>query len=176
MLIDILLAPPFALLFFWLLVFPVSAWIVVHIAYPRRLARVPGEPGFRVNLIVPCKGSNAYLEQNLRAFASQDYPDYVVTFVTNTPGDEANPVIASVARGNPRVRPLVSGLSDACAPKVYAQIVAVDSDPRSVVYVFGDSDMLPDRDWLKEMARPFLDPRVSVTTAHRWVVPDARGG
>jgi hypothetical protein len=175
MLIDILLAPLFALLFFWLLVFPVSAWITVHVAYPRRLARAPGEPGFRVNLIVPCKGSSTYLEQNLRAFASQDYPDYVVTFVTNTPGDEANPVIASVARGNPHVRPLVSGLSDACAPKVYAQIVAVDSDPQSVVYVFGDSDMRPDTDWLKEMARPFLDARVSVTTAHRWVNPDARG-
>jgi len=46
MLIDILLALLFALLFFWLLVFPVSAWITVHVAYPRRLARAPGEPGF----------------------------------------------------------------------------------------------------------------------------------
>ena len=175
MIADILLAILFALLFFWLLAFPVSAWIVVHLLYPRRIARLRGEPGFRVNLIVPCKGRNGYLDQNLRAFASQDYPDYVVTFVTNTPEDEANPVIAAIARGNSRVRPLVAGLSDACAPKVYAQIVAVESDPKSVVYVFGDSDMRPETDWLKEMARPFLDPRVKVTTSHRWVDPDARG-
>ncbi|MGA2480429.1 MAG: glycosyltransferase family 2 protein [Spirochaetia bacterium] len=175
MIVNIVLALLCALLFFWLLVFPVSAWIVVHVVYPRRIARMPGEPGFRVNLIVPCKGTNVYLEENLRAFASQDYPDCVVTFVTNTPEDEANPVIAAVARGNPRVRHLVCGLSDACAPKVYAMIKAVESDPRSVVYLIGDSDMRPEADWAKEMARPFLDPRVSVTTSHRWVKPDARG-
>jgi cellulose synthase/poly-beta-1,6-N-acetylglucosamine synthase-like glycosyltransferase len=175
MIVNLLFVVLFAILFFWLLAFPVSAWIVVHILYPRRLRRTPGEPGFRVNLIVPCKGNNRYLEENLRAYASQDYPDCVITFVTNTREDEANPVIASVARGNLRVRALVCGLSEACAPKVHAQIVAVESDPQSVAFVFGDSDMRPRADWLKEMARPFIDPRVSVTTSHRWVIPDARG-
>ena len=175
MIVTILLVVLFLILFFWLLVFPISGWIVVHMAYPRRRARVPGEPAFPVNLIVPCKSSNSYLEENLRAFASQDYPRYRVTFVTNTPEDEANDVIASIARGNPHIRHLVAGLSTTCASKVYAQIVAVESDPQSDVFLFGDSDMRPEADWLREMVRPFLDPHVSVTTSHRWITPDSLG-
>jgi hypothetical protein len=175
MIVDILLGLLMAILFFWLLAFPVSTWIVVHILYPRRLRRTPGEPGFPVNVIVPCKGNGPYLRENLTAYASQDYPDYVVTFVTSTPGDDANPVIASLARDNPRVRHVVAGMSSTCAPKVYAQIVVIDADPRSRVFLFGDSDMRPASSWLREMARPFLDPRVEVTTSHRWIVPDARG-
>jgi hypothetical protein len=162
-------------LVYWLLAFPISAWVVVHVSYPRRLRRFTGEPAFPVNLIGPCRGSNSYLEENLRAFASQDYPRYSATFVTNTKEDEANAVIASVVRGNPHVRQLVAGVSETCANKVYAQIVAVESDPQSEVFLFGDSDMRPEANWIREMVRPFLDPRVSVTTSHRWITPDARG-
>jgi cellulose synthase/poly-beta-1,6-N-acetylglucosamine synthase-like glycosyltransferase len=175
MIVDILLALLLLVLFFWLLAFPVSAWLVVHLRYPRRLRRISREPGFPVNVIVPCKGSNSYLEENLRAYASQDYPRYQVTFVTNTAEDEARVAIASVAQGNPRVRHLVAGLSETCASKVYAQIVAVESDAQSDVFLFGDSDMRPQPGWIREMVRPFLDSRVSVTTSHRWVDPDARG-
>lgn len=59
MIVTFLLVVLFLLLFFWLLAFPISAWIVVHVFYPRRLRRIPGEPAFPVNLIVPCKGSNS---------------------------------------------------------------------------------------------------------------------
>ena len=97
--LNILLVVLSLILFFWLLAFPISAWVIVHVGYPHRLRRMPGEPDFPVNVIVPCKGSNAYLEENLRAFASQDYPGYVATFVTNAPEDEANEVIASVPGG-----------------------------------------------------------------------------
>ena len=175
MILNILLVILVLILFFWLLAFPISAWVIVHIAYPRRRRRLPGEPDFPVNVIVPCKGASAYLEDNLRAFASQDYPEYVATFVTNTPEDEANKVIAAVARGNPHVRHLVAGFSPTCAPKIYAEIVAVESDARSSVFLFGDSDMRPEPNWVREMARPFIDSHVSVTTSHRWIQPDARG-
>jgi hypothetical protein len=175
MIVAALLVVLFLLLSFWLFAFPISAWIVVHLSCPRRLGRIPGEPAFPVNLVVPCQGSNSYLEENLRAFANQDYPRYVATFVTNTQEDEANAVIATVARGNPHVRHLVAGLSRTCANKVYAEIVAVESDQQSDVFLFGDSDMRPETDWIREMVRPFLDPRVSITTSHRWIDPDARG-
>ena len=67
------------------------------------------------------------------------------------------------------MRHLVAGFSPTCAPKIYAEIVAVESDARSKVFLFGDSDMLPEPDWVREMARPFLDSHVSVTTSHRWI-------
>ena len=175
MIVSVLLVVLLLILAFWLLAFPISAWLAVHLSFPRRLRRIPGEPAFRVSLIVPCKDSDPCLEENLRAFASQDYPSYSVTFVTSSPHDEANAAIASVARGNPIVRHLVAGSSAACAAKVYAQIAAVESDPRGEVFLFGDSDMRPDADWVREMVRPFLDPRVSVTTSHRWIHPHARG-
>jgi ceramide glucosyltransferase len=175
MIVAILLVAAFLLLLFWLLAFPISALIAVRFSYPRRLRRIQGEPAFSVNLVVPCKGRSSYLEENLRAFASQDYPRYIATFVTNTREDDANAAIASVAREHPHVRHLVAGFSGKCAPKVHAEIAAVASDPRSEVFLFADSDMRPAADWVREMVRPFLDPRVSVTTSHRWIASDERG-
>jgi hypothetical protein len=71
----------------------------------------------------------------LRAFASNDDTEYTVTLVMNIPEDEANPVIASVAWGDPRVRHLLAGRSAICAPKICAQIFAIDGDPRSEVFL-----------------------------------------
>ena len=175
MIVTLLLTVFFLPVLFWLLVFPISAWIIVHVSYPRRLRRFPADPDFPVNLIVPCRGASPFLEENLRAFASQDYPYYTATFVTNTPDDAANAFIASVARGNPRVRHIVAGVSERCAPKVYAELVAIESEQRTEVLLFGDSDMCPKPGWMREMVRPFLDRDVSVTTSHRWIEPDARG-
>jgi hypothetical protein len=175
MIVTVLAAVALLLLFVWLLVFPVSAWLVVRVGFPRREHRIHGQPGFRVNLVVPCRGNGPFLLENLRAFASQDYPRYVATFVTSTPEDDANAVIAMLAHENPRVRHLVAGQSATCASKVYAQLVAVDSDPRSEVFLFADSGLRPDVDWARQMVRPFLDPRVSVTTSYRWLDPDVRG-
>jgi glycosyltransferase involved in cell wall biosynthesis len=175
MIVTMLLVFAVVVLFAWLLVFPISAWIVVHVVYPRWLRRNPGEPDYPVNVIVPCMGKSMYLEENLRAYAAQDYPRYTVTFVTDTPDDDANAVIAFVARGNPRVRHLVAGQSTSCAGKVHAMIAAVASDRKSEVFLFGDSDLRPDPHWAREMARPFLDPGVSVVTSHRWVHAEERG-
>ena len=77
--------------------------------------------------------------------------------------------------GQPPVRHLVAGQSTTCAGKVHAMIAAVAADRRSEVFLFGDSDLQPDPDWAREMARPFLDPGVSVVTSHRWVQAEERG-
>jgi cellulose synthase/poly-beta-1,6-N-acetylglucosamine synthase-like glycosyltransferase len=175
MILNAVLGLLFLVLLFWLLACPVTAWIVVHVVSPRRERRICGEPDFPVNLIVPCCGRSAYLEGNLRSFGSQEYRRLRVTFVTRTKQDEASAAIASVARENPRVRHLVAGMSGKRSNKVHSMLTAFQTDRQSSVFLVGDSDLRPAPGWVREMVRPFLDPRVSVTTAHRWIEPRSRG-
>jgi hypothetical protein len=164
-----------ALEVYYLLAYPLSALYYVRVTYPRFLRTLKGEPGFPVQVIVPCKGRGEHLLQNLRAIAAQDYPRALFTFVTDTGDDEAREAIEAVVRECPRARHLVAGLSPLCAQKNYVQIAAVESDPRSDVFVVCDSDMQPATDWLREMVRPFLDPGVSVASTVRWIQPHAPG-
>jgi ceramide glucosyltransferase len=175
MILDILMLAVLLMLFFWLVVFPAGAWIVVSVLYPRRIRSLGREPDFPVNVIVPCKGAGPHLQENLGAIASQDYPDFRVTFVTDTADDAALPAISAVARDNPRASHLVAGMAERCAQKSHVQLAAIAADNGSQVFVICDSDLRPEPHWLREMVRPFVDGSVSVTTSHRWIEPGKLG-
>jgi cellulose synthase/poly-beta-1,6-N-acetylglucosamine synthase-like glycosyltransferase len=155
---------------------PLNSWRYVRRVYPRRIARLRGEPDFPVNLIVPCKGSGDHLEENLRAIALQDYPRLSIRFVTDAADDVAVPLIEKIIRETGRGTHLVAGRDEynTCG-KNYAQLVAIADDAGSEVHLICDSDMRPAPSFVREMARPYLDPAVNVTCATRWITPVDRG-
>ena len=171
---DVLFIIVTAAVAFLALGLPLSSWIYTGLIYPRHRRKIQGDPRFRVNVIVPCKGKTDQLEENLNAIAAQKYDNYVLTFVTDTDDDEAVEIIQKITQKLSTASHLVTGYADYCAQKSYVQMKAIAADTESDVFVICDSDMRPDQTWLTEMVRPFLLPDVAVTTAHRWIIPEKR--
>jgi cellulose synthase/poly-beta-1,6-N-acetylglucosamine synthase-like glycosyltransferase len=125
----------------------------------------------RCAIIVPCKGTNKNLRSNLERFFSLDYPDYTVTFVTESAQDTAVPVIKETIQGRPNGSFVIAGLSSLCAQKNH-NLLACIAPARlqgAWAYVFADSDIGPGRAWLREIIRPLTNPHIVVTSGFRWL-------
>lgn len=172
---NILVVAYLLIILIYCIIIPSASWYFVRRTFPRRRARLEGEPDFPVNLIVPCKGAGEHLEENLRAIAAQDYPMLRLRFVTDTPDDPAVPIIMKIIGETGRGVHLVAGRDDynTCG-KNYAQLVAIADDADSEVHLVCDSDMRPTPDFVREMTRPYLDPAVNVTCATRWITSTNR--
>jgi cellulose synthase/poly-beta-1,6-N-acetylglucosamine synthase-like glycosyltransferase len=172
---TILVVAYLVIILIYCVILPLNSWRYVRWVFPRRRARISGEPDFPVNLIVPCKGAGEHFEGNLRAIASQDYPRCTLRFVTDTADDPAVPIIKKIIRETGRGIHLVAGRDEynTCG-KNYAQLVAIADDADSEVHLICDSDMRPAPDFVREMVRPYLDPTVNVSCATRWITPSTR--
>ena len=95
----------------WVLIYWIAAGLAVLQAVlvgmqtweHRRFARSrlnnvpPGGAGGRAVLFVPCRGSDVGLERNLDRLYLQDYANYEIRFIVESPDDPAWPVIRRVA-------------------------------------------------------------------------------
>jgi ceramide glucosyltransferase len=69
-----------------------------HFRYARGSFRVDRTPCFlgRIGLIVPCKGADFALKENLSCLFSQDYEDYEIYFVVESADDPACGIIRKI--------------------------------------------------------------------------------
>jgi len=124
------------------------------------------------SVVVPCKGVPKNFGDNLRGFLQFDYPDYEVIYVTESAGDAAVPEIKKILADDGRAKFTVAGLSTKCAQKNHNMLAALrEARPDSEVFVFADSDIKPDRQWLREIVMPLQNNDVAVTTGFRWLLP-----
>ncbi len=128
-----------------------------------------------VTIIVPCRGLDAGLEENLRALVEQDYPDYEVIFVVDDKNDEAVRVIEEISRKAARfakkTKLVIAGKADGCGQKVENLREAVlHSSDDSQAFVFVDSDARPSKDWLRYLVAPLQDEKVGAATGYRWFI------
>ena len=138
---------------------------------------VPGDTWPCVALLVPCKGEEPGLADNLRALATQDYPDYSTWLITARADDPAAEVIRRVADEVPRVRWHVAGLEDRCAEKAASLRSAIEADSEAEVFVTADSDGSPDNGWLRRLVAglPPPDDRPAAATGYRCYLPSRAG-
>ncbi len=163
----------FVSLFF--LLAPLVSWANTRLVYPRRRFQALGEPALKINVVVPCKGHDELLEENMKRLAEQDYPDYRLTLVTDTADDGALPAIRRILDLYPRASHVVAGLTNSSAQRSHAQLAGFRSEGESELFVVCDTDLKVERGFLRELARPFLDPRVVAASAHHWVAPRSPG-
>lgn len=126
-------------------------------------------------VIVPCRGLEQDLEGNLERFFRQDYGDYVLRFVVESPDDPAAQVIRRLTEEHSHVRSelVVAGLADSEAQKIHNLRVATENIPPEVEYlVFADSDAVPTEHWLTAMVGRLRESRASAVTGYRWFVPE----
>ena len=142
--------------------------------FRRRKDDRPGNFVPRLTLVVPFRGVDPGLEDNLRAYCRLDYPDWQLLLVTSDAGDTSVPVLEHVLADFPglQARVLFAGESRNRSQKIQNLLYALESlRGQDDVIAFGDSDIRPRRDWLRFLVAPLVDPRAGVSTGFRWYLP-----
>ena len=119
-------------------------------------------------VIVPVKGGDYGLRENLAALASQDYPKYQLLIVAHAAADIPPGVLP--ARAQIVLAPIEEPET---GEKVLNLRTAVRFARRnSRVFAFADSDGRVSRGWLRALVAPLADPEVGASSGYRWYAPD----
>jgi ceramide glucosyltransferase len=132
----------------------------------RRLAERPEELP-PASVIVPLKGADEGLRENLAALASLDYPDYELIICAHSAQDippvmlPAHVKVVLVENDDPETGEKVQNLT--------AAVRAVRKQSR--ILAFADSDGRPTPRWLRALAAPLAEEGVGAATGFRWFAP-----
>ncbi len=133
-----------------------------------RLAEAPPPDALRpATLIVPVKGQDEGLRENLAALANQDYPDFELIVVAHSAADIPPGVLPHRARVV-----LAHGDDPNTGEKVQNLKAAVSAARRRAeIFAFADSDGCPGPGWLRALVAPLAEPGVGASTGFRWFTP-----
>jgi cellulose synthase/poly-beta-1,6-N-acetylglucosamine synthase-like glycosyltransferase len=153
-----------------------------YLSYIRReTARVFPNYTPYASIIAPCRGLDQGLHENLAALFRQNYPAYEIIFVIDCVDDSALKVIESVCREfgaleSVATRLIIAGEATASGQKVHNLRAAVgETNPKSEIFAFVDSDARPRPQWLRSLTAPLADEGMGATTGYRWFIP-VKGG
>jgi cellulose synthase/poly-beta-1,6-N-acetylglucosamine synthase-like glycosyltransferase len=126
--------------------------------FREELRKEPVGPFPYATLIVPFKGLDLGLEENIRAFLSQDYPGFEAIFVVEDENDPAVNVIEKAVDGTDLpVRVVVAGKAVNTGQKTHNLLAAVrEASETSQVFVFADSDARPSGSWMRALVSAAL--------------------
>jgi cellulose synthase/poly-beta-1,6-N-acetylglucosamine synthase-like glycosyltransferase len=149
----------------------------------REMARTPSDYTPYASVIVPCRGLDQGLAENLRTLFRQDYPRYEIIFVSDSADDPALAVVSELrARLQDKhnsltnTRIVVAGQATGRGQKVHNLCAGVAAcDETSEVFVFVDTDARPHVTWLRALVAPLADESLGAATGYRWFVP-VQGG
>ena len=171
----------------WLyqLLLGLATWENRRYARSRIHRSVPGVlPWQRIALIVPCKGNERGLAENLACFLRQDHPNYSVTFVVESTADPAYEVIqhllshdhtsvTNIRGKTTRAKVVVAGYGIETGQKIHNLQAAIRSQLDDVnVLAFADSDIRPDVDWLRALVFGLSREGVGAVSGYRWFHPE----
>jgi cellulose synthase/poly-beta-1,6-N-acetylglucosamine synthase-like glycosyltransferase len=159
---------------FWIIVAPALLLAVYSLRAERARARYWTESLSQTNgipippatVIVPVKGEDEGLRENLAALASLDYPDYELIVAAR----EADDIPAGAVPPNARV--VLAGDGDpGTGGKIRNLLAAVDAArPGSQIFAFADSDGRVTKNWLRSLAGAAAG--AGAATGYRWYLPD----
>lgn len=123
-----------------------------------------------VTVIVPVKGFDEGLRQNLASLATLDYPDYELLVTARSAGD------VSIDLLPPNARLILTGPGDPNTGEKINNLIAAVKAARteSVVFVFADSDGRVPRQWLRALVTALHQEGVGAATGYRWHLPDRK--
>ena len=119
-------------------------------------------------VIVPVKGEDEGLRENLAALAGLDYPDYELLIVAQTAADIPPGVLPR------RVKVVLAHGGDPTSGEKVQNLQAAVRAARkqSEVFAFADSDGRPTRGWLRALVAPLARDGVGASTGYRWFMPE----
>lgn len=131
------------------------------------------------SVIVPCRGLDQNLRENLSTLFSQNYPNYEVIFVVDDEADESVKHIKEIScKGakHAKSKLAVAGKATDSSQKVHnlrRAVLQVTSE--SKIFVFVDSDARPSKDWLKNLTAPLQNEKIGCATGYRWFISKGSG-
>lgn len=164
------------MLWFWLLVGPAlalalfslrgekrrAAYYAEYLAVPKAASLPPA------TVMVPVKGPDEGLKENLASLASLDYPDYELLVVARSAADVPDGVVPGSARvvlaGEP---------GGGTGEKVQNLLAGIEaSRASSEIFAFADSDGRVGKQWLRALVTALEPPGAGASTGYRWYLPD----
>jgi len=123
------------------------------------------------SVIVPVKGEDEGLRENLAALAALDYPDFELIVAARTAADIPHVMLPAKVRVV-----LAHGHDPDTGEKVQNLAAAVKAvRKRSEILAFADSDGRVTRGWLRALAAPLAEHGVGAATGFRWFTPSPAG-
>jgi len=145
-----------------------AAFALTRVHAFARTRRAPLRPARRppITVLKPVRGLEPRLEENLRSFCAQDYPDYHVVLGVSSANDLALPLLRRLAAESPERVEVVAGDGTARFrnPKI-ANLAPMLACARGEILVIADSDMRVTPDYLDAIAEAFDDPAAGAATA-----------
>jgi ceramide glucosyltransferase len=126
-----------------------------------------------ISVLKPLCGHDDLLEENLRSFFTQDYPDYEILFAVHALADPAVAVVEKVRHEfpqGPRVHLIETGNPSVPNAKAHSLAHLVAGAQHSIL-VMSDSDVCVPHDLLQRIAAEFQCPAIGVVTCPYRAVP-----
>ncbi len=118
-------------------------------------------------VIVPCKGKDYTLDDNLKGILANLNGNWKAIAVVDS---EDDPAVQSIrASGMDMI--ISDDPCNRCSGKVRAIASAMDHFPCYPVYVIADSDILPDKDWLRLLLAPMSSSATGISTTFPYFRP-----
>jgi cellulose synthase/poly-beta-1,6-N-acetylglucosamine synthase-like glycosyltransferase len=161
---------------YWLFVAPALLLALLSLRGERRRARwvrtrlatAPAGNLPPASVIVPVKGHDDGLRENLAALAALDYPDFEVIVAAQ----EAVDIPPGVLPDRVRVVLAHGGDSNAGEKVQNLQAAIRAARRRTEVLAFADSDGRVEPGWLKALVAPLGEPGVGASTGFRWFIAE----
>jgi ceramide glucosyltransferase len=127
-----------------------------------------------ISVLKPLAGVDDGLEENLRSFFRQDYPEFEILFAVRSASDAAVGVVERLRAEFPAVaaRLIVTGEPPYPNAKVYS-LDAMTAAARHELLIMSDSDICVAPGTLRAIAAEFRDPALGLTTCPYRAVPGA---
>jgi ceramide glucosyltransferase len=118
-----------------------------------------------ISILKPLKGLDDNLFDNLASFCTQDYPEYEIIFSLQDHNDPAYKVAKKIKDRYPEkdISIIVERCDTGLNPKVNNLITAYRASKYEYVLI-SDSNVMVDKDYLKEIVKPMEDPDVGLVT------------
>ena len=125
------------------------------------LSQISTSPQSRVLVIVPTRGVDFELDENLASLKNQDFSSFDLMAVVDSVEDLSVPYLKK--EGIEYIESTASCTK--CSGKVRAIYSAILRYPEYDSYVVADSDIRAERSWLANLVGPLYDPKVGVSTS-----------
>ncbi len=118
-------------------------------------------------VMVPCKGPDLTLKENLQSLKSQWYKNYDLIAIV---ADETDEALVTIKKLGIRYL-LATAKCRKCSAKVRSLSTALERFRKYDVYVIADSDITVGKDWLASLVQPLGDKHIGLSTMYPYFRP-----